>query len=62
MKFVVKVFENKWNGKQCSTGRQVKQKTFEAKDWSEAESFAYRFYRAVEYGCMDTCSYSLSSK
>ena len=37
MKFRVRFYEDKWNGRTCSTGRQIKQKTFYAKDWDEAE-------------------------
>jgi hypothetical protein len=37
MKFRVRFYDDKWSGRTCSTGRQVKQKTFHAEDWDDAE-------------------------
>ncbi len=37
MKFRAKFYEDKWNGRTLSQGRLVKQKTFNAESWDEAE-------------------------
>lgn len=37
MKFIARFYADKWNGHRLSQGRQVKQFTFRAKDWDEAE-------------------------
>ena len=48
MKFRVKVFEDKWNGKRVTTGKQIRQKTFEAESWEEAEVIAHKIWTEVE--------------
>ena len=48
MKFRVKIFENKWNGRRVTAGKQIKQKTFEAESWEEAEEIANKVWTEIE--------------
>ena len=43
MKFRLTVHADEWHGNHCRTGKQIKQKTFMAEDWEEAERKAYKF-------------------
>lgn len=49
MKFVIRFYESKWNGKRMSTGRQVKQKTIYTDDWDKADVVAHKMW-AEEVG------------
>lgn len=48
MKFRVRVYGEKWNGRRCSVGKQLRQKTFCAEDWDEAELIAGKIWTEVE--------------
>ena len=60
-RFRVRVYEEVWNGGRLSRGRQVKQKTFRAKDWNEAEEFGRRFCRDLESENSEPYGYAVSS-
>lgn len=42
MKFIARFYEGKWSGRRYSTGKHVKQKTFTADGWDEAEEIVYK--------------------
>ena len=42
MKFILQIYADKWIGNRCYTGRKIKQKTFYADDWDEAEMIQYK--------------------
>lgn len=48
MKFKVQIFTDKWNGNRVTAGKQMKQKTFTADDWDEAEVIAHKVWADVE--------------
>jgi hypothetical protein len=48
MKFKVQIFTDKWNGNRVTTSKQIKQKTFTADGWDEAEVVAHRLWLDVE--------------
>jgi hypothetical protein len=61
MKFRLRIFESLWNGKRCTTGKQVKQITFKADGWNKAEAKAFELYKSFEANHNECCSYSLTA-
>ena len=43
MKFRLRVYADEWHGRTCRTGKQIKQKTFYADGWDDAERKSYKF-------------------
>ena len=48
MKFIARIYEEKFNGSKTTTGKQLKQKTFNAEDWDEADIVAHQLWQEVE--------------